>query len=201
MKYSPENLFDALNVTSCTLVGFIGDEYPMKSGNCFSVNIGEAGTRRIINFNHENLEELIARKIVEFPIKVLPLSEGHALIADERIPDEWYSDRFCETCTPHDLLPPQQKLKYMLDKMRGDIEESSFEFNGQQIKLISVNVKSKPGIVYVPWTPEPISEVEAYQDPNAEEELTNLLKSEQYNRKIDSSFYGSIDIKNDDDNK
>jgi hypothetical protein len=137
-----ENVKLATNVTTVTLVGFFG-EYPRKRGNCFSVSVEGEEDYRIINFNHENLEKLIEDKIVSFPIKISKLSEGIAIIADERIPDEWYSKRFCETCTPGDLLPLPQRLKHYLDIERGIRKETIVEINGKQMKMVSVKVESK----------------------------------------------------------
>jgi hypothetical protein len=143
-----ENIKLATNVTTVTLVGFFG-EYPREIGNCFSVSAeGEEGYR-IINFNHENLDKLIEDKIVSFPIKISKISEGIAIIADERIPDEWYSKRFCETCTPGDLLPIPQRLKHYLDIERGIRKETIIEINGKPMKMVSIKVESK--IVNVPW--------------------------------------------------
>jgi len=142
-----ENIKLATNVTTVTLVGYFG-KYPRESGNCFSVSVGKDENYRIINFNHENLEKLIKDKIVSFPIKISKLSDGIAIIADERIPDEWYSKRFCETCTPSDLLPIPQRLKHFLDIERGIREEKIFEIGGQKIKAVSIKVE--PRIVNIP---------------------------------------------------
>jgi len=109
MNNFKDNVKLATTVTSVTLVGFIG-EFPMKRGNCFSVRTNDNEDYRIVNFNHENLEELIRLEILKFPIQISLISKHHAVIADGRIPNEWYSARFCETCTPKDLLPLPQQL-------------------------------------------------------------------------------------------
>ena len=142
-----ENIKLATDVTRVTLVGYFG-EYPRERGNCFSVSVDGDEDYRIINFNHENLEKLIEDKIVSFPIKISKLSDGIAIIADERIPDEWYSKRFCETCTPSDLLPIPQRLKHFLDIERGIREEKIIEIGGQKIKAVSIKVE--PRIVNIP---------------------------------------------------
>jgi hypothetical protein len=142
-----ENLKLATDVTRVTLVGFFG-EYPRERGNCFSVSVDDERDYRIINFNHENLEKLIEDGVVSFPIKISKLEEGIAIIADERIPDEWYSKRFCETCTPENLLPIPQRLKHHLDIERGIREEKFFEIGGQKIKAVSIKVE--PRIVNIP---------------------------------------------------
>ena len=133
-----DNLKKALGITTVTLVGFFGD-FPRKYGNCFSVRT-ENEQYRIVNFNYENLTELINNNIVTWPIKISTLSNNIAIICDERIPNEWYSNRFCETCTPISLLPIPQRLKHFLDIERGIREERDVEINGVKSKLISIKV-------------------------------------------------------------
>ena len=110
---------EAKQITSCTLVGYIGKDFPMKRGNCFSVEAEDGKDYRIVNFNHENIEELLERRTIEFPVKISPIGEGVALIADERIPTDWYDSRYCETCTPRNLLPQPQQLRIFLDIQSG----------------------------------------------------------------------------------
>jgi hypothetical protein len=143
-----DNIKLATDITTVTLVGYFG-EFPMERGNCFSVSVDDERDYRIINFNYENLEKLIEDSVVSFPLKISKLSEGIAIIADERIPDEWYSKRFCETCTPSDLLPVPQKLKHFLDIERGVREEKEIEIDGRKMKMVSIKVE--PRIVHVPW--------------------------------------------------
>ena len=70
------------------------------------------------------------------------MSEHHAIIADGRIPDEWYSTRFCESCTPKDLLPLPQQLKQFLDIERGIRVETEIDINGQKMTMVSINVNN-----------------------------------------------------------
>jgi len=134
------NIKEVTNITTVTLVGYIKDTYPMERGNCFSVECSDKQGYRIINFNYENLKELIKRKIINFPTKISTLSESVAIIADERIPNEWYSNRFCETCTPKNLLPLTQQLQHFLDIERGIRVESEIEINGKKITMVSIRV-------------------------------------------------------------
>jgi len=131
----------ANQVTSVTLVSYFGD-FPMKRGNCFSVSTDD-GNFKILNFNHENLEKLLSDNIISWPIKISPLSNSHAIVCDYRIPNEWYSERLCEVCTPFDLLPLPQKLKRFLEIERGNRTETDIEINGQKMKLVSIKVDSK----------------------------------------------------------
>lgn len=92
---------EAARIESSTMVGF-GGEFPRKRGNCFSVGIDDNdGTIfHIVNFHAENLEELIKRGIVSWPIEISPIATWHALIVDERIPQEWYKEEkdWCTIC-------------------------------------------------------------------------------------------------------
>lgn len=85
------------------MVGYGGD-FPRKRGNCFSI-LGEDGNYyRIVNFGAENLREIL--KTLELPVNIEPIGgkyNGHplAVIRDDRIPPEWYSEDYCEICCPH----------------------------------------------------------------------------------------------------
>lgn len=131
----------ATKITCVTLVGYFINEYPAKYGNCFSLSTKNGNDYRIINFNYENLEELLRRKEIKFPITIIPLGDtSKAILADERIPNNWYNNSFCETCTPIELLPITQRLNQILDIKRGVREEKEIDINGKKMTLISVNV-------------------------------------------------------------
>lgn len=143
-----DNIKLATDVNTVTLVGYLGS-YPRENGNCFSVSVeGETEDCRIINFNYENLEQLMEDGVVSFPIKISKLQDRIAIIADERIPNEWYSKRLCETCTPSNLLPITQRLKHFLDIERGIRKETEIEIGGKKMKMVSIKVE--PKIVYAP---------------------------------------------------
>lgn len=111
---------NAIKVTTVTLVGFLyNDEYPHSHGNCFSVYTDDNHEFRIVNFNHENFEEAIKRG-VSFPIKIGILSQYIAIIHDERIPDNWYSNTFCTICCRDNLLPSLQKFAHDRQEKRGE---------------------------------------------------------------------------------
>lgn len=125
----------ATSVTTVTLVGFIKYSFPMKTDNDEHY--------RIVNFNHENLEELLEKQMIEFPITIGVVGGNVAVILDSRIPDEWYSQKFCTTCTPMDLLPLPQRIKQLLDIDRGIREEREIEINGEKLIMTSVKVNSQ----------------------------------------------------------
>lgn len=111
--YIPEpynfELVDAIHVESTTLVGF---------GNCFSVMTADGKYYDVVNFYHEALEDMI-KAGVTWPFKISPIGPRTAVMHDARIPDDKYNDRFCEVCTPMDLLPITQRLRKSRDIQTG----------------------------------------------------------------------------------
>ncbi len=95
---------------------------PNQIGNCFSLEGGSGDkrwSRRIVNFYLENFRYVTNHGVL-WPIKILPLSERVAIIFDERIPAEWYNNRYCETCCPESLLPHPQVMAHRLQEVRGE---------------------------------------------------------------------------------
>lgn len=113
----------ALQITSHTLVGvYTAGGFPVAHGNCFNVLCSDGKERAIVNVALENLEEAIKRGVT-WPIKIKRLSDRHAVIHDERIPDNWYGSGFCEICCPKELLPVDQLLAHERQIARGEREE------------------------------------------------------------------------------
>jgi hypothetical protein len=164
MELDLSKSLNAVCITSHTLVGTINDgKYPYKHGNCFSMQDDTGKEYRIINFNHENMKEAIKRG-VSYPIKILPLDERIAIIADSRIPDDWYADKFCAVCTPKHLLSIPQRLKLELSVDRGETTFRNMVMpNGDIIILERSIVGKRPDI----RTKEEIKE--------KEEKLSNFL--------------------------
>jgi hypothetical protein len=117
-----ENIQNAECVTCVTLVGYPGIP-PLKRGNCFAVRTKEGARYHIVNFCHENWAAMLERNLITLPIKVLPLNENIAVVCDERIPDNWYSKKFCEVCCPEIFLPLDQRLRIWRWKATGALKE------------------------------------------------------------------------------
>lgn len=101
----------AFSVVSHTLLGVFKNEYPVLSGNCFAVEATDGQHYGIVNFNLENWEEVLRRGI-ELPIQIAIVHKNVAIVHDERIPHEWYSEYWCELCCPDQFLPVTQKLRH-----------------------------------------------------------------------------------------
>lgn len=172
--YNKENIKQADRCSFVTLVAYYG-AFPMKSGNCFAVISGDV-EYKVVNFNHENLCELIERKVVEWPINIIPISDTHCVIADHRIPREWYSQQFCETCTPKSLWPPQQKLQRLLDIERGNIIEKKVNIDGVDHLLVKKNSNIPSGIVFVPYT------------------VSTSVDTRYMDKPIDKGLYGQVNL-------
>jgi hypothetical protein len=114
-------ILNATKVGMVTCVGVLTDKYPVEHGNCFDL-YAEGKFYRIVNFCHENLEEAIKRHKLTWPIKISPLKDDSdiAIIYDERIPDSWYSYRYCEVCCPEQFLPINQQLTHKRQELRGE---------------------------------------------------------------------------------
>jgi hypothetical protein len=113
----------ALEIGSVTLVGVYG-EPPHEHGNCFDVKCDDGLWRRVLNFNHENLEAL--EKVgLTWPIECEVLSERTVVIMDPRIGERWYQQYYCTVCTPQNLLPITQRQRQLRDIARGLRVEST----------------------------------------------------------------------------
>lgn len=128
-----------------TMIGVDKSSYPVKRGNCFSINstvdvlTGEGeddgrpvkffrpepiGELRVINFSYENLVKLMEMKLVELPIDMLLIERTRcAIINDHRIPHEWYDSRWCGVCCHESLLPIPQRLEIERDLAAGRRKE------------------------------------------------------------------------------
>lgn len=141
----------AVRITTVTLVGFINYEFPMEHGNCFSMKTDDDKEYKIVNFNYENFKELLERKVIEYPVTIGVIAERTAVILDSRIPNDWYSDTFCSTCTPMDLIPLPQRIKQLLDIDRGLREEREVEMNGIKFMMTTTRQIKEPEIIYAPY--------------------------------------------------
>jgi len=130
----------AIGMGSQTLVGIVRpkdeDDWPISTGNCFSLNCDNGKSYRILNFHAENFEECRNRGL-EYPIKVLivrkPNKErglnGLGLIHDPRISDKWYNTEYCSVCSPFECWPIHQNLSWQRRIDRSEV----YEENGVQI--------------------------------------------------------------------
>lgn len=91
----------ATEIGSQTLIGHIGP-YP-QHGNCFSILAEDGNDYWIVNFGVEDLREVVKRNLLSLPVNIEPIEgkyQGRALavIQDDRIPAEWYKERYCRAC-------------------------------------------------------------------------------------------------------
>lgn len=123
-------------ITSITLVGVLKKNFPLRYGNCFSVMAENDQSYRIVNFVYENMQEILRRGFKE-PFKIAVIGTHTAIIHDERIPDEWYSDKYCETCCPVDLLPSIQRMRHLRHIEGGYRIENEYGiiYNGKSAKI------------------------------------------------------------------
>jgi len=128
----------ATSITRQTLIGVIAKNFPINHGNCFSVLCDDDTEYRIVNFCVENLEHCISQGIT-WPIKIKPISDKYAVIHDERIPDNYYYNTFCDICCPDSLLTITQKLEI---ERKIEREEITYSNNGKyKIQYLSKEPK------------------------------------------------------------
>lgn len=136
-------LIDTYSIGGQTLVGFWGD-YPRERGNCFSLyNNDKSKSFKVVNFNVENLEHLLATNVVRWPIKIQKLSDRHAIVKDDRIPSNYYSDNYCQVCTPLSLWPEKQLLARQAKIDSGELKIKVCD-NGMIIETVTVKAAPRP---------------------------------------------------------
>lgn len=116
-----------------TLVGFYGP-FPRERGNCFSVYVGPIETKedylraksfKIINFGAENLEYLLEKKVITWPIEIAQLDDTYlAKIVDKRIPADFFDAKPCSICTSKKYWTPEMRKKRADDIRSGDLKIS-----------------------------------------------------------------------------
>ena len=116
-----DQAINGIRIGEQTLAGHIG-AFPREDGNRFTIFISEKESYRIVNFHAENLRELLKRKVVEWPIKIIPISKDEAIICDERIPDGWYHPEQGFPCWPVNSFAASQKpsMNRRLSNVFGD---------------------------------------------------------------------------------
>lgn len=120
-----ENFVNGVNIGSVTLVGYMHKKFPHPSGNCFSM-IAENGVEyKVVNFNYENMEELINNRGIKLPIRLYILGDAAtsrtAVVCETRINNSWYSKEFCTVCTPNKYLSFTQRLAEELLVESGEV--------------------------------------------------------------------------------
>jgi hypothetical protein len=93
---------EAVNIESCTLLGF---------NNCFSVRLADGSYADVVNFYHEDIEDLLEKKEITWPIQVAVLGPKTVAFNDPRLPHGKYRKDFCTVCCPVELLPTPQRLQ------------------------------------------------------------------------------------------
>lgn len=192
-----DSFVNAVGVTSVTYVGFFG-EFPRKNGNCFSIITDESKHLKVLNFNHENLIELLSKGVLAYPVKILPLDDKHCLISDHRIPKEWYGQEFCSICTPYELLPLQQKLNRVMDVDGGRVVEKRVILeNGESFILRRGKEFMPSGMIFAPYAVKNTSK-DKWWYGRPLRWLSSLFKKKEpkYNKPINSKFYSQIKLEN-----
>ena len=147
------------------------DRFPLKGGNCFSLIDPNGKYHSVVNFKAENLEEWVRRTgQTDIDVECIPKSDKIWMIVDKRIPQDWYSDRFCEVCTPYRMLPYEQRkdmfARSKVNQFRGP--------NGERQLIFSTPIVAKTRKLSTDWTIEFSDDVAAFCSVDAEADLKKL---------------------------
>jgi hypothetical protein len=146
---------NGINIGLQTLIGSFGN-YPRKHGNCFSMGTDNNDSVRIVNFLVENLEYLLKKKWITYPIKLKSLSDrsGVAIIDDDRIPETFYRKLYCTVCCPSNLLLQEQQ-----DERQRQIESGELIIrDGIEIRKVKATTRK----LNAEWTIEPQQDLVSY---------------------------------------
>ena len=188
---------------STTLLGVNTTKFPVRHGNCFSMKTEDGVYYRIVNFYYENLKEGIRREKLTLPVRMYILGDPEksriAIIYDPRIPPSWYSDHFCETCTPVQFLPFPQRLSRELNLESGKVTESKTE-KGMTISVTRIGdgvdwrtEEEKKPIVFANYRPQ-IQEPIIYMGSEIEAEMMKALREEiaEETKEADAKLFKNI---------
>lgn len=178
-KFDENNLIDTKSIGFQTLVGYCTKKYPIvNGGNCFSLETDNKNIR-IVNFGVENLKHLLKEKILDWPVKVFPITETLGAILDKRVPKEYYWTKFCSICCPFEYLPTTQKLELWDQQLKGELEitqcdgflMTKYKINPNPMRKLKgewtceidtsncedfdlkCNIVEGPGFIFAPWIP------------------------------------------------
>lgn len=162
-----------------TLIGVnTRNGYPIKRGNCFDLQDEAGKGHRIVNFYLENLKEWMRQtKQKDIRVRCIPKSDHLWEICDERIPVEWYSQKYCTVCTPLRMLPLQQRKEYLTENKFKKV----FNKDGTWSVLISSEIKAKTQKLNVNWTAETSQELEVCYSKGTEKLLAEKFAAKAIN--------------------
>lgn len=150
--YAPTASVD-MPIKKAYSIGFITQGYycdttrpVLSGGSCFTLMDGDGIDYKIVNFCYENFDHLNRNlRILTFPVNIISLrtydNSGIAILKDDRIPENYYSSRYCEACCPMDLLPKIQK-----EQLENDIKNGIRNKNGSFILNNKKNINGLASI-------------------------------------------------------
>jgi len=126
-----DKLVNGVEIGCSTLLGVNTSKFPVSRGNCFSMKADNGKSYRVVNFYLENLEEGIRRGKLTLPVRLYilgdPSTGGSAVIYDTRIPEGWYNDEFCPSCTPYEFQSFTQRMRRQLKIESGRLKVTKYD--------------------------------------------------------------------------
>jgi hypothetical protein len=132
-----------------SLVRVRGDKFPLNRGNYFSLVVN-GKNYEICNFWYEDLEHLVKTGVVPFPIKIKILDERWAMVYDERVPADFYSETSYRAPQKYWSLKQLMERQQKLDS--GEIEIIPYKDGSGYCERI--HVKPKAHKLIGNWTVE-----------------------------------------------
>ena len=168
------------------------DVFPIKGGNCFCLIDPNGKYHSVVNFKAENLEEWMLRTgQTDIDVECILKSDKIWMIVDKRIPQDWYSDRFCEVCTPYRMLPYEQR-KEMFSRTK---VHQCHGPNGERQIMFSTPIVAKTRKIESGWTIEPDNDIAAFYSVDTKDDLKELPTAvmTKYSKKVvNPNFYAKI---------
>lgn len=143
MDFKDESkIIKGIDISRVTLVSYMYDRnvHKFPGGNCFSMITKESNengeyvknSRRILNFNHENLELANFLGLFNFPVQLYDMGSGMAIINDLRIPVELYDTMPCRICISSEIYNSdfiKQHINYLTEEQKDFNKPSAEEYD------------------------------------------------------------------------
>lgn len=186
---------DATGVGYVSLVAYWGD-FPRPRGNYFSLNTADGKTYEIANMWYENLEHLIDEGIITFPIKIKLLTDSWAIVYDDRVQRNFYTDTSYRAPKQFWSLTKQANRQLDIDtgKLKITTLESGMTVESRHVE--SKTVKLRDGVTWTTaWAPyvPVVDGVLALPNHDGLDRIKEMI--------VDPKYYGTLKLTGDADMK
>jgi hypothetical protein len=186
---------DATGVGFVSLVAYFGG-YPRPQGNYFTLNVGSSRTYEIANMWYENLQYLIDDGTITFPIKMKILTDRWAIVYDDRVPRDFYTDTSYRA--PKQFWSLTEQANRQLDIDTGKLKITTLE-SGMTVESRHVESKTAKLRDGVTWTTAWAPYVPVFDGDVALPNHDGLDRIKEMI--VDPKYYGTLKLTGDADMK